>query len=77
MANSKPKSTEISVTQYVNKSVLAQRLNQIRNAVKELMSFQHSESSDFQNWVAEAIQALRAEFERLRPQIEEHLRIAK
>lgn len=75
MANQKQ--TEISVTQYVNKSVLADRLKQMVASIRKLMSFKHSDSSFFQCWVAEAIQALRAEFERIRPQIELYLRTAK
>lgn len=73
----KKKKTEISVTQYVNPAVLGKRLIQIRDAIRRLQSFQYSESTDFQNWIKEAIHDLLAEFQRIRPQAVAYLRSAK
>ncbi|WGG56118.1 hypothetical protein QCD67_02475 [Enterobacter roggenkampii] len=71
------KKTDISVTHYINKAVLGKRLIQIRDAIRKLQSFQHSESTEFQSWVEEAIHDLLAEFQRIRPQAEMYLRNAK
>ncbi|EKN3458719.1 hypothetical protein ACSOQS_003096 [Yersinia enterocolitica] len=69
--------TGISVTRYVNKAALGERLIQIRDAIRKLQSFQHSESMDFQSWVKEAIHDLLAEYKRIRPQAIIYLRRAK
>lgn len=71
------KKTDISVTYYKNIAAIGKRLIQIRDAIRELQSFQHSDSTEFQSWIDGAIHDLLAEFQRIRPQAEMYLRNAK